>query len=39
MASSKKLFGVVPVYMARVFLRELYERIKKSAESEFPDFD
>lgn len=30
---------VVPVYLGRAFLRELYERVKKSAESAFPGFE
>ena len=36
---TNRLSVVVPVYMGRVFLRELYERVKKSAESAFPDFE
>ncbi|MFA5203736.1 MAG: glycosyltransferase family 2 protein [Lentisphaeria bacterium] len=36
---TKRLSVVVPVYMGRVFLRELHERIKKSAESVFSDFE
>jgi glycosyltransferase involved in cell wall biosynthesis len=34
-----RLSVVVAVYMGRVFLRELYERIKISAESIFADFE
>lgn len=36
---ANRLSVVVPVYMGCVFLRELYERVKKSAESVFPDFE
>ncbi|MFA5203906.1 MAG: glycosyltransferase family 2 protein [Lentisphaeria bacterium] len=36
---SNRLSIVVPVYMGRVFLRDLYERVKTSAESAFPDFE
>jgi glycosyltransferase involved in cell wall biosynthesis len=39
MTSNHKLSVVVPVYMGCVFLRELYERIKKSVESVFTDFE
>lgn len=39
MTSNNKLSVVVPVYMGRVFLRELYERVKKSVEPLFPDFE
>jgi len=39
MIGNNKLSVVVPVYMGCVFLRELYERVKKSAESVFSDFE
>jgi len=38
-SKTNRLSVVVPVYMGCVFLRELYERVKKSAESIFPDFE
>jgi len=36
---SAGLSVVVPVYMGRSFLRELYERTKKSASQSLPDFE
>lgn len=36
---TNRLSVVVPVYMGRVFLRELYERVRKSAEPLFSDFE
>jgi polyisoprenyl-phosphate glycosyltransferase len=39
MTSNTKLSVVVPVYMGCVFLRELYERVKKSVELVFTDFE
>lgn len=37
--SVNKLSVVVPVYMGCAFLRELYERVKKSVDSVFTDFE
>jgi len=39
MTNNKKVSVVVPVYMGQVFVRELYERVKKSVESIFSDFE
>jgi len=36
---TNRLSIVVPVYMGCVFLRELYERVKKSAEPVYKDFE
>lgn len=38
-AQNNRLSIVVPVYMGRVFLRELYGRVRKSTESIFSDFE
>ena len=39
MTSNNKLSVVVPVYMGQGFVRELYERVKKSVESIFFEFE